>query len=185
MKNLDFILKRVVSLSLSCEGLTRVIRDFEDVLNKEHAAISRSDIKELEEITQHKIFFGGKVDEGIKDIKKLIGVLGLELNVRTEEGSELQLTPLLQALRNLNLVDRQEAEAKLDALSKAVEHLRSARSEIFPKIEANAYLVNRLLQYHRETYAFWQSIAQDSEAVYSKNGKTKASGQRSILSVRT
>lgn len=184
--NSELILKRVAALTLSCDALARTIRGFEVILRQENEAISRSDINELEAITQHKVYFGDKVDSAVQEIRKIVMMLDGELRIKSlDKTSEIQLSSVLQALLASPLGQSEAAEPRLAALARSIEDLRNSRTEIFPKIEANAYMVNKLLQYHRETYAFWQSIAQDSEAIYGKSGKTVASGQRSILTVRT
>ncbi len=183
--NYEPLLKRLATLVLSCDGLTRLIRGFDDILTKENDAIGRSDINELEAITQHKLFFGAKLEESVEEIRKSINSITLNLGKKLPEGDELQLTPLIKFLKADAIAAGNDGDQAIAALEKATETLRLSRAEIFPKIESNAYMVARLLQYHRETYAFWQSVAQDSEATYSKSGKTLTSGQRSILSVRT
>ena len=181
----DALMKRLESLRLSVRQMTEMMRHFEAVVDKENAAIARSDINELEAITQEKSFFGTKLEEAVQALQKqlhdLYPLLGLN-----RAASEVRIEEFLQDLscfrESQGTVDW---DASIDGLAFEMNQLRETRWRLFPKIEANSYMVRKLLQYHRETYAFWQAVAQESETVYGKTGKTRAAVQKSILTVRT
>lgn len=184
--NQDALIKRMGILSQACRAMAKTILDFDSILAKENSAIARSDINELELITQEKIFFGAKVEEGAGNIKKQMGHLQSMLGLGGDERDGLQVEKLLDHLQEMKKNhDYVGLDQGLVALEKSILEMSQARKAIFPKIEANAYMVKKLLQYHRETYAFWQAVAQQSEAVYGKTGKAVTGSQKSILSVRT
>ena len=177
-------------LCLICSDLIKEIHGLESVLAKEADAISRSDINELELITKEKVSYGIQIESMVKKLKTSGDSVFYDFgNPHRESKSQrrFRLEDLLQDLKLLIVENGSPAE--LDAiwenLNQVVLDLRNARKEVFPKVESNSYLVKKLLQYHRETYAFWQSVAGDSEAIYGKTGKAKAVPQRSILTVRT
>jgi flagellar biosynthesis/type III secretory pathway chaperone len=184
--NQDVLNKKLEQLILACGALKKTILSFERILEKEVEAVGRSEIKELDVITQEKIFFGQKVEEFAQEIRRLLLFFESNLDLSELNGEHLQIESLIDQLRSgakfqkIPIVD-----LDIQRLEKAVQELRQARMHIFPKIEANAYMVKKLLQYHRETHAFWQAVAHDSEAVYGKSGRTLGGSQKSLLTVRT
>lgn len=186
--NEEALIKRIGGLTHACSTLAKTIAAFEHVLIKENEAIERSDIKELEAITQEKIFFGTKIEEGVAEIRKQMNYLHSHLDFEKQDKDSLQIENLVETLRALPpsfSPSFAQLDQAISSLESSMDELKQARTAVFPKIEANAYMVKKLLQYHRETYAFWQAVAQQSEAVYGKTGKAVTGTQRSILSVRT
>lgn len=52
-------------------------------------------------------------------------------------------------------------------------------------ISSNRYLVSQLLQHHRQTYYFWQSIAAESQATYGAKGKPQHYASQASLTIKT
>jgi hypothetical protein len=179
---------RLSKVTEQCASLYQVLLDFEGVVTKENAAIGRSDLAELEEITDDKIIFGEKVKKEIRALKEAMDHLAVELGDESHHSSDdHQITQFVDAIREKILASHPQFDAELKRMENWAQKLKDLRLQIFAKVETNAYLVKRLLEYHRETYAFWQSVARESEAVYGQSGKTKygSSPQKSILNVRT
>ena len=184
--NHDILTKRIDQLTQSCQALTLKLCGFEEVLSKEAAAIARSEIKELEAITQEKVSFGEKIDEFVTDIRRHLLFLQAATDDDSHNPEGMQIEDFIIKTRlNFQKENQTDVDLSLLRLETSVQELKQARMVIFPKIEANAYMVKKLLQYHRETYAFWQAVAQESEGVYGKTGRSVSSTQKSILTVRT
>jgi hypothetical protein len=177
----DILVKKMEALGRLCQQLQGALAAFDAVLDRENAAIARSDIHELEAITQEKVAFGMGVEDRAQKIRKAIDELAKFLKLG-HANEPIQLEEILKQLEQ-NLSGSLDAE--LAQLGTQVQALAVERQRIFPKIEANAYMVKKLLQYHRETYAFWQAVASESEAVYGKSGKAVSAPKKSILTVRT
>jgi flagellar biosynthesis/type III secretory pathway chaperone len=186
----DATLKQLNALAEVCVQLSAAMQAFEDVVIRENSAIARSDIQELAAITDEKIAFGEQLKSKVRRLAErmdeFVSFMGLK---RIAGDDERQLSEFVKAVK-ASLIGSAEDPTLSEALSafeSRAEELKEMRQKLFPQIEVNAYLVKKLLQYHRETYAFWQSVADESESTYGDTGKTKqkSSGQRSILSVRT
>jgi flagellar biosynthesis/type III secretory pathway chaperone len=177
----DILVKKMEALGRLCVHLQAALAAFDTVLDRENSAIARSDIHELESITQEKVAFGTGVEDKAQKIRKAIDEFAVYLQLG-HPNEPIQLEEILNHLEKNLAGSMDEALATLGGQVKALSH---ERQRIFPKIEANAYMVKKLLQYHRETYAFWQSVASESEAVYGKTGKAVSGSKKSILTVRT
>lgn len=178
----DILIKKIEALGRVCMQLQQTLSAFESVLERENSAIARSDINELEALTQEKVAFGAAVEDRAIKIRKAIDEFAVFLRVPTAHEQPLQIDDILVHLQK-NLSG--PTDAALEKLAEQISALTIERQKIFPKIESNAYLVKKLLQYHRETYAFWQAVASESEAVYGKSGKAVIAPKKSILAVRT
>jgi len=179
---------RLNSVTEQCASLYQVLKDFEGVITRENEAIGRSDLAELEAITDEKIIFGEKVKKQILALKQAMDHLAVEVgDVDLEADDDRQLTRFVATIRSQVLASHPGLDADLKRMEAGAAKLKELRLQIFAKVETNAYLVKKLLEYHRETYAFWQAVARESEAVYEKSGKTKygSAPQKSILNVRT
>lgn len=178
----DILVKKMEALGRICQQLHGALAAFETVIDRENDAIRRSDINELESITQEKMAFGMAVEDKALKIRKAIDELAAFLQLAPQNEQQIQLEEILDQLQK-NLAG--PMDGALQKLAEQVRALATERQRIFPKIESNAYMVKKLLQYHRETYAFWQAVASESEAVYGKSGKALAAPKKSILTVRT
>jgi len=177
----DILVKKIEALGRICQQLQQALAAFDSVIERENDAIRRSDINELEAITQEKAAFGLAVEDKAIKIRKAIDEFAAFLRLQPGE-QPIQLDEILgQLQKNLSGT----TDAALAKFAQQVADLTAERHRIFPKIEANAYLVKKLLQYHRETYVFWQAVANESEAVYGKTGKSITGSKKSILTVRT
>ncbi len=177
----DILVKKMEALGRLCRQLQVALAAFDTVLDRENEAIARSDIHELEAITQEKVAFGTGVEDRAQKIRRSIDEFAAFLKL-SHSNEPIQLEDMLDQLEQ-NLAGSMD-----DALAQLRDHVKALAAErqrIFPKIEANAYMVKKLLQYHRETYAFWQAVASESEAVYGKTGKAVSGPKKSILTVRT
>ncbi len=183
----DILAKKIDSLTRNCLQLQQALSGFEVVLDRENAAIGRSDINELEAITQEKIAFGMAVEDKSQKIRHSIDEFAQLYALENHSEQALQIDDLLVYLQRevAHGSVSDSLHVAMDRLAKQINGLVEERKKIFPKVEANAYLVRKLLQYHRETYAFWQAVASESEAVYSKAGRAVSPAKKSILTVRT
>lgn len=177
----DILIKKMEALGRTCQQLEVALAAFDSVIDRENEAIRRSDINELETITQEKMVFGLAVEDKAQKIRKAIDEFADFLKI-THENEPIQLEAILDQLQK-NLTG--SVAPALDKLATQIKALAAERLRIFPKIEANSYMVKKLLQYHRQTYAFWQAVASESEAVYGKTGKAVMAPKKSILTVRT
>ncbi|MBC7660370.1 MAG: flagellar export chaperone FlgN [Chitinophagaceae bacterium] len=179
---------RLNKVTENCAFLFEVLKDFEVVITRENDAIGRSDLAELEAITDEKVIFGEKVKKYIRALKESMDLLTSEVvDFEIESNDERQLTQYVAVIREPLLKAHPQLEPELKNMETWAGKLKDLRVGIFAKVETNAYLVQRLLHYHRETYAFWQAVVRESEAVYGQTGKTKYGNgsQKSILNVRT
>ncbi len=172
-----------------CAQLYQSLKDFEAVVLKENDAIGRSDLVELEEITDQKVIYGDRTSKLIQTLQEVMDLLAMDLgNIPRRTADDKQLSNFVLIAGEKVRVLYPELVTKMNQFSTWAESLKALRLKIFAQVETNAYLVQRLLDYHRETYAFWQSVARESESGYGKSGKTKygqSGPSKSLLTVRT
>ncbi len=178
----DILARRIDELTRFCQQLQQALTGFEAVIDRENEAIRRSDINELEIITQEKIAFGMAVEDKSQKIRHAIDEVASAMEVESDPDQPLQLDGLMLKLQQKF---KGSLDKALDRLDHQIKSLAAERFKIFPKLESNAYMVRKLLQYHRETYVFWQAVASDSESVYGKTGRAVTPAKKSILTVRT
>ncbi|RZA18020.1 MAG: hypothetical protein EOP10_21725 [Proteobacteria bacterium] len=172
-----------------CAQLFQCLKDFEAIVLKENDAIGRSDLMELEAITEEKILYGDRTSKQIQALQEVMDLLAMDLgNIPRRTADDKQLTTFVRAANQKVKLLYPELTTKMNQFSTWSESLKTLRVKVFAQIETNAYLVQKLLDYHRETYAFWQAVAQESESGYGKSGKTKygqGGPSKSLLTVRT
>lgn len=171
-----------------CEKLRRALNQFESTLIREANAVGRSDLAELESITQEKTVFASTIEKYIASLGDLSDqILYKDLGIGESESNRFKnVSDIISPIREHLKPDRNsELEVLLVKVENSIDELKSLRKTLHPRIEANAYLVKKLLEYHRDVYAFWMNTLGETESVYSNTGKSKAGQQRSILTVRT
>ncbi len=180
----------LTELSRAVKVFLQEIHCLDELLLREAEAIGKSDLEQIEILTSEKILLSQRMELLVAEIRDL------ELSLRQDFGEvaydskksfHLSIKDLIYDIEKLlkNSEKSNEIEGLLAKLNSDVTQLISERKRIFPQVESNTYLIKKLLHYHRETYAFWQSVAGDSESTYGQTGKSKLLPQRSILSVRT
>lgn len=189
MSNLDRVNARLTKVNEVCATLYQSLKEFEVIVLKENDAIGRSDLAELEGITDDKVLFGDRTSKTIQALQDAMDNLGDELgDLPRKTREERQLSHFVDHVEGRLRAEYPELETAIKQLVSWSESLKDLRTKIFAQVETNAYLVQRLLDYHRETYAFWQAVARDSESGYGKTGKTKYGHNgpsKSLLTVRT
>ncbi len=189
MMNKDRVSQKLDKAIEICSSLYLCLQEFELVVLKENEAIGRSDLAELEAITDEKLLYGDRTSKHIQRLLDLMVQLADEvgeISLRTQDDKQLTQFSVSLKLRVTKVFP--ELDSQLNQFSSWVQSLKDLRMKIFAQIETNAYLVQRLLDYHRDTYAFWQAVAQESESGYGKSGKTKygqSGPSKSLLTVRT
>jgi hypothetical protein len=189
MANHGAVAARLSKVIDVCSALHQGLTEFEAVVLRENEALSRSDLAELEAITDEKVFFGDCTSRSIVALMEAMELLAKDLGAPTSRGPDgRQLTHFVDEVQPLLRNMHPNLEPQIAHLSQWAKKLKMLRVQVFAQIETNAYLVQRLLDYHRQTYAFWQTVARDSESGYSRSGKTKygqSGPSKSLLTVRT
>ncbi len=189
MVNKDRVSQKLEKATEICSSLYLCLQEFEQVVQKENEAIGRSDLSELELITDEKLLFGDRTSKHIQKLLEVMAQLADDLGeISFRSSDDKQLSHFSDALeRRIHMVCP-ELDTQMNQFSSWVKSLKDLRIKVFAQIETNAYLVQKLLDYHRETYAFWQAVAQESESGYGKSGKAKyghSGPSKSLLTVRT
>lgn len=189
MAHSDRVSNRLTKVIEVCATLYQGLTEFEAVVLKENEAIGRSDLEELEAITEEKVLFGDRTAKQIQALQEAMDLLGVELgDIPRRSREDKQLSNFVEHVEGRLRALHPELDTKINQLTTWAKNLKTLRQKIFVQVETNAYLVQRLLDYHRETYAFWQAVARDSESGYGKTGKTKygqSGPSKSLLTVRT
>lgn len=193
VSNIEKLVSDLGAIQELAVSLHQQLEAVEKILDDEEAAIGTSDLKSIEAIVPKKESCGQGIEKLTQKLKSAIA--GLRnypqfAGLRSKEG--LDVSEFIQRLEQLQAQvgeQRELASQVLDyMMSKTREScisLRERRYILQPKIEANAYLVRRLLHHHHETFRFWQNLAQETEAVYGAEGKTKAQNGHSMLEIKT
>lgn len=185
----------IVQFSNMREQITCLIehlKEMDNIIQDEATAVNISDLRAIEILVPNKETLAAKIEKAIvalrddlRDLKSK-GILVQESN---KEG--LDLSDLLTGLSSLKSastarnMESQVLQHTIEKLSESTRLLIDLRKHTHPKIEANAYLVRKLLQHHQETYLFWQSVVLETESVYGSHGRTKIANTKSILEIKT
>ncbi len=172
--------------------LSTCYQDLLKMIDSEHAAISRSDLQTIEDIVEHKVALGTRIEEQVNAIK--------QAGVRTATIYEkIFSTPIIAPISIGAIIDllvsiRESAQEDgflfqlfdrvLGGLQNNFRAFKTLREQTEPKIEMNRYLTERLLHHHQESYRFWQGVAQDSQATYDAGGTQKSSVTPPVLRVK-
>ncbi len=134
MKGNQGVGSRLSRVSESSAALYQVLQDFESVIDRENAAIGRSDLLELESITEDKIIFGEKVKKQIRTLKESMDDLaGGVADVSLDSHDDRQLTNFVAIIREPLLLAHPELESDLKSMEDWVTKLKSFRLKIFAK----------------------------------------------------
>lgn len=175
------------------DSLMDSLTELEHILIAEEKAIQESNLNQIEKIVPSKEKLGSQIEKAIIAVRTQLeqlfqGTLNPEICPKKSnlELSDLVtvLTTIESSMKNLGLASQVflHIASKVKTRAKKVMQLRV---KLLPRIEANSYLVRKLLSYHQETYRFWQSLAYEAESVYSSHGRTKTTKSQSILEVKT
>ena len=85
----DILVKKMEALGRLCLQLQGALVAFDTVLDRENAAIARSDINELEGITQEKVAFGMGVEDRAQKIRKAIDEFAAYLRAETAKWAKV------------------------------------------------------------------------------------------------
>lgn len=191
-ENIEKLVATFSSLGEKLESVLKLMEAFSRILDKEEAAVRVSDINQIEETVKRKEEIGRLIEQDIQSIRKgIFDVCIISSPCEKADQETCDLSQLIDATEKIDsaLSDKNFASQVLIHLTaKVTENSRRVirfRVELQPKVEANGYLVRRLLVHHQETYRFWQSLISEAESVYGAMGKTKAAQSQSMLEVKT
>ena len=68
--------------------------------------------------------------------------------------------------------------------AKAVEEFFTVYLDVKPRIEANRYLVTKLMRNYQESYRFWQEVSEQVAISYNSHGVQKAAGRNSGFRIK-
>lgn len=178
----------LTELEFNLKSLSTVIQDEQD-------AIQRGQLPIIEGIVKKKVQVGNLIEQEVTLFSSQVDDLGQDFNELSNAGAsgDVKLSGFARGLILLQArMKREMSETAYKIMSHLVEALTattdrvvSLSRDLSPKIKANAYLVRKLLFHHQETYRFWQSIAQDTQSVYSAKGRSQAQSSSSIFRVKT
>ena len=191
MNAIGVIIAYAVKLTETLEGICQLFDEVTDLITAEHDLIKVSDLNGIEKITREKVDLGAKVEASCNDLANVFDNLKESLvdHGLLSSGETIDLGSLVNAL-DLVEADQDSTEGKLLHHSKAklvkyFGEFKEKRASYQPLIEMNQYLIKKLLEHHRETYRFWQSIATESEATYGDKGQSKGGKPQPVIQVKT
>jgi len=193
LEKIEILVSLLSSVREQLDILMNGLKEFDQILTAEEKAVQTSDLILIEKIVPEKERIGNLIEKAIQFIRSQLEVFSQGGWITRANSSKVSfdLSDLIQALSEIdNQLDRSNlASQVLTHLSTKINVVATEviqfRKKIQPKIEANSYLVRRLLLHHQETYRFWQSLVLEAEAVYSSYGTTKSAKSQSILEVKT
>ena len=160
------------------------------VVNREHDAIKRSDLIEIEMIALDKDALGERISQTSihiqRETAKIREAFGQEFPIVDNSAPTISLVAEwieqlagTQAGLKAQLLHHLSGEIRRD-----LDNLVAIKVNVNPKIEMNKYLISKLLNHHRASIRFWQEINEESSATYGITGTSKTQKQSSILRVK-
>lgn len=172
--------------------LSACYQDLLKMIDAEHAAISRSDLQTIEDIVEHKTAIGANIEAEVTAIRQL-GVRTAtvyEKVFQTPIIAPISITACYDLLKSIRESIQEDTfvvqlfDRVLSNLDNVIKSFKTLREQTEPKIEMNRYLTERLLHQHQESYRFWQSVAQESQATYDAGGSQRSSTTPPVLRVK-
>lgn len=193
LEKVENLVSVLSSMKEQLDALMKSLADFDRILIAEEKAIQTSDLILIEKIVPEKLRIGSEVERSIQLLKSHLEQFfqgGWIMRSHSSKAA-LDLSDLIVFLMEVDgRLDRSNLASQvlthLSAKIKlVVNEVIQFRKKLQPKIEANSYLVRKLLVHHQETYRFWQSLVLEAESVYNSYGTTKSAKSQSILEVKT
>ncbi|NRA67068.1 MAG: flagellar protein FlgN [Pseudobacteriovorax sp.] len=166
--------------------------DLLTVIEEEKKAIEASDINLVEQALERKLEV--EADSRSRSLQLTLAFQKLVEYLRSQGmigESPLGLTELwqeefeLQNTKSENLFEEKLFFHEWKKTKEVFQRFKVAYENCQIKIEANKYLIEKLLNHHRETYRFWQGIISESQATYGAKGLPKDQVATSTLTIKT
>ena len=173
--------------------LNEIYNSFFQVILAEEEAITRSDLSKIEEIIPEKVACGGAIETSINKVSSIMQSLASEFakDSKVPKGSDISLSNLVSILETIGGVkqDNEELDNKvlthtIKKLKVGIDNMLQSHRDIYPKVEANKYLVDSLLENHRQTHRFWLSMISESQGTYGSKGAPTQQNLTSMISVK-
>lgn len=164
---------------------------FHEVIQLEQIAIEASNLIEIENILPEKISLGDHIESSIHKVssifQRIVESISSISTINTTEISLSNISDVLDSIlielgdKNLEIKVLKHSASKV---KKKIKSMQDLHEDLYPKIEANKYLVDTLLDNHRQTHRFWLGLISESQGTYGAHGSHNKQNLTSMISVK-
>ena len=177
----------VASALTECvNNLREAYAEMPKVIAAEHEAIEAREFGLVTDTCRAKEDLGDRIDSAFTKFT-LVGERFAKLiaSQSPDRPRPVTLTQFRDELTELagSLASHQFAVQVLNhvakVFAKAVDDFLVVYLDVKPRIEANRYLVTKLMRNYQESYRFWQEVSEQVAVSYNSHGVQKAAGRNS------
>ena len=189
--NNDRLINSLNKLEVSISELNTQYASFHVVIDKEQRAIESSDLNEIEKIVPEKVSVGHQIEASVQEVSSIFQrIIDSIPETFSKNVTEVSLSNILSVLEEImSDLPSENLESKVLAHSVSklriqIECMTKQHKDLYPKIEANKYLVDTLLSNHRQTHRFWLGLISESQGTYGAHGSHNKQNLTSMISVK-
>lgn len=165
---------------------------FPTLIQKEHLAMKKSDLAEVERITDEKIAIGQQVDKLFSELSvasERLAELHAEICQSNKKASR-NVSECIDLFKEIREVFREKGfgaqvfDHVLNGFEQIFHKFLEVKGKTKPVIERNKYVLTKMITARQENYRFWQEVAAGALASYDVSGKKKSKKSSSVLSIK-
>jgi hypothetical protein len=186
---MEVVIENASKIKECLDALCELYCSLPKLLELEHDALKEADFEDVRRITMEKARVGEHIELEFARIQDCTEILSQSHAVIT--GTDLQesrATGMHACIQRLRDISGHSAGGNLasdvlnhviDGLVKSTQKFEHKMIEIQPLVEMNKRVVNTMLQSYRESYLFWQELAEEAASSYTEKGVQKTKGRNS------
>lgn len=164
------------------------------LLEGDKKALAASDLSELEALGARKLAIAETIEAVFNQLNR--SIQDIERSSREIPGmprlmSPFTLSSTMEWLVKLGATLKRDGFAAqvylhiVNAAGEMATQLLTKHNDMRPALEANRYMMEKVLAFKQESYRFWQDVANVSMSGYNSQGtQTTATTARSVLQIR-
>ncbi len=179
------------NLEKTLDELNTYYKNFHEVIANEQIAIEASNLDEIEQILPQKVSLGDHIESSIHQVSSIFQTIVESISsISSISTTEMSLSNISQKLDSIVIeLGEQNLETRvlkhnISKLKDKIASMQELHKDLYPKIEANKYLVDTLLDNHRQTHRFWLGMISESQGTYGAHGSHNKQNLTSMISVK-
>ena len=165
-----------------------------NLIELEHEFIRNHEFDKVREITMQKNNIGDEIEVQFSVMRGLTERISMKheaiTNTLLQNSKASGIRAIIDRLVDIKKCSKQDGMAGqvldhlIEGLKEKLDLFDAKMIEIQPLVEMNKKVVGTMLTSYRESYRFWQELAEENVSAYSKDGVQKAQGRLSGFAVK-
>lgn len=190
----DELIAKASGLKAHIEELTALYAQVPGFLEADKRALAASDLMTLEALSVRKLAVAeaieenfGRLKDSITEIERFVGAIHDSPRLATP----VTLSGVLGWLTAFGTTLQQEKGFAVQVFRHLTAGLEKLGTELLeqhrvlrPALEANKFMLERVLAFKQESFRFWQDVANVTMSNYNAQGAQKSTSVKSVLQIR-